>query len=57
MGSPRIVRKATHQTGKTCRRIDERRTAMQPGMRVSKRGKPYYEGRKNRSDRSPKKRL
>jgi hypothetical protein len=57
MPSPRIVRKATHQTGKTHIVQDVQRMALGPGMRVSRHGKPYYEGRKNRSDRSPKKRL
>lgn len=41
---------AKHQTGRTTKRIDEKRTALPPGKRISKYGKVYYEYRKNRSD-------
>ncbi len=30
--------------------IDDKRSAMKPGKRISKNGKVYYESRKNRSD-------
>ena len=54
---PRTIRKANHQTGKTHIVEDIQRLAGTPGMRVSRHGKPYYEGRKNRSDVNPAKRI
>jgi hypothetical protein len=57
MSSPRVIRKASHQTGRTHIVEDVRRLALGPGMRISHTGKPYYEGRKNRSDKSAAKRL
>lgn len=45
------------QTGPTTRRVDVTRTARKPGWRVSSAGNVYFENRRNRSDRVPKKRL
>jgi len=44
------VKKVNHQTGKTNAKKDRQLDALSPGHRVSRRGKKYYEGRKNRSD-------
>jgi hypothetical protein len=57
MPSPKVIRKATHQTGKTSRIVDVQRLALGPGMRISRNGKPYYEGRANRSDKNAAKRI
>ena len=38
------------QVGKSVKAVDEKRKALQPGKRVSKNGKTYWETRKNRSD-------
>ncbi|HED06266.1 MAG TPA: hypothetical protein ENI61_06255 [Ignavibacteria bacterium] len=38
------------QTGKSDLKRDKSRKAMPSGKRMSKNGKIYYEGRKNRSD-------
>lgn len=51
----RNVRVADHQTGKTQVKADAMRKALAPGWRISKNGKKYYEGRKNRSDKIGKK--
>jgi len=45
------------QTGKTNKRIDKKLVAKKVGWRKSSSGKRYYEARKNRSDRSRKRRL
>jgi hypothetical protein len=57
MPAPKVVRRANHQTGRTSKVVDVQRLALGPGMRISHTGKPYYEGRKNRSDKSAAKRL
>jgi hypothetical protein len=57
MPAPKVIRKAHHQTGRTSRVVDVQRLALGPGMRISHTGKPYYEGRKNRSDRDRSKRI
>ena len=44
--------KRNDQVGKTNISRDKKRKAMPPGKRISKTGKIYYEGRKNRSDLS-----
>lgn len=46
----RVTRVQHHQTGHTNTRIDREHHALQPGMRVSRNGKPYHEARRNRSD-------
>jgi len=48
--------KVLKQTGTSNIKIDEKRQAMLPGKRISKTGKIYWEGRRNRSD-SPGKRV
>jgi hypothetical protein len=40
-----------HQVGKTTVWKDKQLSALAPGKRISKKGKVYYEYRKNRSDR------
>ena len=47
---PKVVKKATHQTGKSIKSIDKKRKALPPGKRISKTGKIYWEMRANRSD-------
>jgi hypothetical protein len=54
---PRVTRTVKTQTGRTHISPDRKVVAMHPGMRVSKSGKPYFENRKNRSDKSRKRRL
>jgi len=49
-------KKKLHQTGKTTPWLDVMLSAKKPGKRRSKRGKIYYEYRKNRSD-MPNRRL
>jgi len=46
-----------HQTGKSNKAKDRKVKAKHPGKRVSKKGKTYYEHRKNRSDKDRRKRL
>lgn len=46
-----------HQLGKSKRSVDARIRARKPGKRKSSAGKRYYENRRNRSDKNPKKRL
>jgi hypothetical protein len=43
--------KVYKQVGKTTVEIDKMLDAKTPGWRRSKKGKPYFENRKNRSDR------
>jgi hypothetical protein len=38
------------QTGTSNKKRDKSRDALLPGKRISRTGKIYYEGRKNRSD-------
>lgn len=49
--------KGGHQTGRTHIRLDKRRVALPPGTRRSASGKKYVENRRNRSDRSRRRRL
>lgn len=53
----RLRRKVNWQTGKTIIPIDIKRSALGPGWRRSKRGKEYFEARRNRSDQNPDKKL
>ena len=54
---PRTIKK-THQLGGVSDVIwDLRKVALEPGKRLSKRGRVYYEYRRNRSDEDPRKRL
>jgi len=48
----KTIRPSGYQTGKTNvpRDVRIRKTALKPGARISRNGKPYFEGRKNRSD-------
>lgn len=50
MKSQRRNLKVGKQHGKTNVAIDKKRKALMPGKRMSKTGKIYYEGRRNRSD-------
>lgn len=52
-----MAQRSYRQTGKTTYSSDKKRPAKRPGKRVSASGNVYYERRKNRSDRSKKKRL
>lgn len=45
------VKAASRQTGSSSAKYDKKRKAKPPGKRKSKRGKIYYERRKNRSDK------
>jgi hypothetical protein len=54
---PVILSISKTQTGVSVRRIDSKRSALPPGRRRSKHGKVYSERRRNRSDKSSKKRL
>ena len=48
----RMIRTVGWQTGASIDpTADSKRHAINPGMRISKNGKPYFEGRANRSDR------
>jgi hypothetical protein len=49
--------KDTRQTGKSNTFMDKRFMAKKPGKRKTSWGTTYYERRKNRSDRNPKRRL
>jgi hypothetical protein len=42
-----------HMIGKSDERVDRTRRADEPGKRVSKSGKIYYENRINRADYNP----
>jgi hypothetical protein len=55
--SPRVLRIIKHQTGKTNIPVDRTIRAMNPGKRISKNRKIYYEARRNRSDVNPKLKL
>jgi len=47
----KVVYSTRKQTGKRIDlKADKKRKAMPPGKRISKSGKIYYEGRKNRTD-------
>jgi len=48
---PKVVYSKKRQTGERLDfDADKKRTALSPGLRISKNGKKYYEYRKNRSD-------
>ena len=52
---PIVLKYIPKQTGKRRSiRSDRKRHAMLPGKRISKRGKIYYETRRNRSDKKGK---
>jgi len=53
----KIIKFRARQTGKSKRRNDLYFSALQPGKRRSRRGRIYYEYRRNRSDMRPKKKL
>ena len=53
----KVVKVLKHQTGKTNLKIDKTRRAMQPGKRISRTGKIYFESRRNRSDLSYSKKV
>jgi len=46
----KTYRPINHQKGVSIYELDFARSALPPGMRLSKNGKPYHESRKNRSD-------
>lgn len=48
----RNLKEQLHRTGKTDKKVDEKRHALLAGKRMSKNGKVYWEGRINRSDSS-----
>lgn len=56
-GRGRTIRRSTTQTGSSNTAADRRRTALPPGRRISGQGNRYTENRRNRSDKSKKKRL
>lgn len=45
-----VIKKTSKRTGTTRKQIDKKRDAHDPGLRVSKKGKRYFENRMNRSD-------
>jgi len=47
---PSVLKKSGHQVGTSVKRIDRPLDAMPPGQRRSRKGKKYWETRKNRSD-------
>ena len=47
-----IIKRSSHQTGRTHPIPDKKVQAMPPGKRRSSAGKVYTENRRNRSDRS-----
>ena len=50
-GRPYVLRVVKKRTGRIrSLKRDRKRSAMPPGWRVSKRGRVYYEARRNRSD-------
>lgn len=60
----KVTRVAAWQTGKTHVKPDKKILAIRPGMRVSAKpnpwgagGKPYWEDRRNRSDKNRRRKL
>jgi len=51
------VLRVLEQVGTSKKIVDQFFTAEKPGQRVSKTGRPYYERRANRSDKTPSKKL
>lgn len=45
-----VIKKTSKRTGTTKKQIDKKRDAHDPSLRVSKKGKRYFENRMNRSD-------
>ena len=54
---PRVLQESGYQLGRTNESIDKMIEALKPGKRLSESGNTYWERRKNRSDKDPKKRL
>jgi len=55
---PKQLKVSRRQSGKVKSiPADKARKAMKPGQRKSKSGKKYWETRKNRSDKNPRRRL
>lgn len=46
----KVIKATKKRTGTTRKQIDKKRAAYDPGLRVSKKGKKYFENRMNRSD-------
>jgi hypothetical protein len=46
----KVIKATKKRTGTTRKQIDKKRPAYEPGLRVSKKGKKYFENRMNRSD-------
>jgi hypothetical protein len=56
-GKSRTVKVVKRQIGTSNRRIDRRFKAKKPGKRRTAWGSTYYEKRRNRSDKNPRKRI
>lgn len=54
---PRVIVRKKKQTGKSIKSLDKKRKALGIGYRMSKSGKIYYEARKNRSDKSRRRKI
>lgn len=52
-----VVKKQTKGTPLNSTKKDAKRSALKPGLRISKNGNIYTETRKDRSDRDSKKKL
>lgn len=50
--SARMVRTVSKRRGESITILDAARSALPPGLRISKNGKRYFESRTNRSDNS-----
>lgn len=46
----KMLKTSYTQVGKSIKELDDKRTALPPGKRITKSGLVYYEYRKNRSD-------
>ncbi len=53
----RTIRVSKRMVGRSNTPADKRRKALKPGLRRASSGKRYFENRRNRSDRNPKKGL
>jgi len=53
----RLIKRSSHQTGRTNVPKDRKVLAMPPGKRRSASGKTYTENRRNRSDKVASRRL
>lgn len=56
-GGITLPNSSSKQTGSSEKRSDRKVAALTPGKRLSRNGNIYYESRKNRSDKSRKKRV